>query len=107
MYGFIKLSVATGRGFDELCDAIHDRLTSDLDISDDSALVIENTRQKENLDRAALALRRASDAVNQSLPLDIVSMDIQEALEALGEITGEVTTDDILERIFGSFCVGK
>ena len=105
--GFIKLSVATGRGFDELCDAIHDRLTSDLDISDDSALVIENTRQKENLDRAALALRRASDAVQQSLPLDIVSMDIQEALEALGEITGEVTTDDILERIFGSFCVGK
>jgi len=105
--GFIKLSVATGRGFDELCDAIHDRLTSDLDISDDSALVIENTRQKENLDRAALALRRASDTVQQSLPLDIVSMDIQEALEALGEITGEVTTDDILERIFGSFCVGK
>jgi tRNA modification GTPase len=34
-------------------------------------------------------------------------MDIQEALEALGELTGEVTTDDILDRIFGSFCVGK
>ena len=105
--GFIKLSVTTGQGFDVLCDAIYGRLTSDLEVSDDSALVIENTRQKENLERASSALRRASDALDEGLPLDIVSMEIQEALEALGELTGEVTTDDILERIFGSFCVGK
>ena len=105
--GYIRLSVTTGQGFDVLCDTIYDRLTADLEVSDDSALVIESTRQKENLDRASSALRRASDALDGHLPLDIVSMEIQEALEALGELTGEVTTDDILERIFGSFCVGK
>ena len=46
-------------------------------------------------------------AAKHDVPLDIISMDIQEAIEALGEITGEVTTDDILDRIFGTFCVGK
>ncbi len=105
--GFLRLSVVTGQGFDELCDRIYERLTTDVHVSDDSALVIENERQRENLRRASASLEAARLAVSEDLPLDIVSMDIQEALEALGELTGEVTTDDILDRIFGSFCVGK
>ena len=107
MDGFVKLSVVTGAGFSELCSRITEKLTSDLGVSDESALVIENDRQKENLSRAVSSLQAARLAVESGLPLDIVSMDIQEALEALGELTGEVTTDDILDRIFGSFCVGK
>ncbi len=105
--GFMKLSVATGLGFNELCDRIHDKLTSGMDTADDGSLVIENERQRENLKRAMDALGSARLAVDNDLPLDIVSMDVQEALEALGELTGEVTTDDILDRIFSSFCVGK
>jgi len=107
MDGFVKLSVVNGAGFSELCSRITEKLTSDLGVSDESALVIENDRQKENLSRAVSSLQAARLAVESGLPLDIVSMDIQEALEALGELTGEVTTDDILDRIFGSFCVGK
>ena len=105
--GFLNLSVTTGLGFEGLCDEIASRLTSDASTSDESALVIESERQKENLLRAVQALEAAKAAVEASLPLDLVSLDIQEALEALGELTGEVTTDDILDRIFGSFCVGK
>ncbi len=105
--GFLKLSVTTGFGFRELCDRIVERLTSDIPAADDSAVVIENERQRENLSRAMSSLKAARLAVKEDLPLDIISMDIQEALEALGEMTGEVTTDDILDRIFGSFCVGK
>ena len=105
--GFIRLSVSTGQGFDELCSAIVSRLTQDLTVPDDSALVIESERQRKDLERAQTALAGAKLAVENDLPLDIVSMDIQEALEALGELTGEVTTDDILDQIFGSFCVGK
>ncbi len=105
--GFMKLSVATGYGFNELCDRIYEKLTSGIADSDDGSVVIENERQRENLARAMEALRSAMLAVDNDLPLDIVSMDIQEALEALGELTGEVTTDDILDRIFSSFCVGK
>ena len=105
--GFIRLSVSTGQGIDELCSAIVARLTQDLAVPDDSALVIESERQRKDLERAQTALAGAKLAVENDLPLDIVSMDIQEALEALGELTGEVTTDDILDQIFGSFCVGK
>ena len=105
--GFLSLSVSTGAGFTELCNAIVFRLTSEMVMPDDSAVIIENERQKSDLQRAEKALQEARTAVENDLPLDIVSMDIQEALEALGELTGEVTTDDILDRIFGSFCVGK
>lgn len=105
--GFVELSVATGDGFDSLCKAISAKLKSDIEITDDSSLVIENERQKENLERASKALNDANEHVKLELPLDIVTLDIQEALEALGEITGEVTTDDILDRIFANFCVGK
>ena len=107
MKGFVRLSVTTGLGFSELCEKITQKLTSDLAVSDESALVIESERQRENLSRSATSLSAAKLAIKEGLPLDIVSMDIQEALEALGELTGEVTTDDILDRIFGSFCVGK
>ncbi|MCF0262773.1 MAG: tRNA uridine-5-carboxymethylaminomethyl(34) synthesis GTPase MnmE, partial [Sphaerochaetaceae bacterium] len=86
---------------------IEKKLTSDIKTSSDEDIVIENARQRENLFRAIQALKEARLALDNNLPLDIISMDIQEALEALGEMTGEVTTDDILDKIFGSFCVGK
>jgi tRNA modification GTPase len=41
------------------------------------------------------------------MPLDMVALDVKEALDALGEITGEVTTSDILDHMFSRFCVGK
>ncbi|MBO4392993.1 MAG: tRNA uridine-5-carboxymethylaminomethyl(34) synthesis GTPase MnmE [Spirochaetales bacterium] len=107
LFGFLRLSVTLGIGFNELCRKIVEKLTSEVAVADESALVIENDRQRNNLGRAASSLQAVRLAVNEGLPLDIVSMDIQEALEALGELTGEVTTDDILDSIFGSFCVGK
>lgn len=103
----IALSVKTGLGFDKLCDEISRRLKKDIIIDDDSMLVIENQRQKDDLNTARSALISAKEHVLDDLPLDIVTLDIQEALEALGEITGEVTTDDILDKIFANFCVGK
>lgn len=106
-YKAIGLSVVTGEGFDILCSEITRRLTSDVESCGEDALVIESERQRENLARCYDSLNAASLAAKNKLPLDIVSMDIQDALESLGEITGEVTTDDILDRIFGSFCVGK
>lgn len=105
--GVVQLSCVTGEGFDELCSRIGELLTQDISRTSDEALVIQSERQKENLERCIESLNAAKMALDMSLPLDIISMDIQEALEALGELTGEVTTDDILDKIFGSFCVGK
>ena len=105
--GVISLSTVTGEGFEALCKRIVNLLMADIPQTGDDALVIQSDRQKENLQRCIESLEAARMALSVDLPLDIISMDIQEALEALGELTGEVTTDDILDRIFGSFCVGK
>ncbi len=103
----VLVSVVTGQGFQDLCNEISRRLTLDVQVQGDDGLVIESERQKTDLERCQNALDSAMMAAKHDVPLDIVSMDIQEAIEALGEITGEVTTDDILDRIFGTFCVGK
>ena len=105
--GFIAMSVKTGEGFDRLCKEIERRLTENLQTGSDDGLVIENMRQRDDLQRAKSSLSSAREHFNLGLPLDIVTMDIQEALEALGEITGEVTTDDVMDKIFSTFCVGK
>jgi tRNA modification GTPase len=105
--GVISLSTVTGEGFEVLCQCITSLLFKDIPQTTDDALVIQSDRQKENLQRCIESLEAAKMALDIDLPLDIVSMDLQEALEALGELTGEVTTDDILDKIFGSFCVGK
>lgn len=105
--GRLFVSVVTGEGFDELCSAIRERLMAGASIQEDGGLVIESERQRECLGRCKDSLDAAMIAARANVPLDIISMDVQEAIEALGEITGEVTTDDVLDRIFGTFCVGK
>lgn len=105
--GFIPVSALTGEGFSQLCDVIVGKLSKGMESCDEASVVIENSRQRENLKNAYDSLCAAKIAAKNELPLDIVSMDVQDALQQLGEITGEVTSDDILDKIFGSFCVGK
>jgi tRNA modification GTPase len=64
-------------------------------------------RQKELVDRARTALGEALELADRREPLDLIAPPLREAVNALGEITGEVSTADILETIFSTFCVGK
>ncbi len=77
------------------------------DMSDDNAVIVTNARHYNALRRAAEALDRATCGLNSGLSGDLVSQDIRECMHYLGEITGEITTDDILGEIFSHFCVGK
>ncbi|MCR4675990.1 MAG: tRNA uridine-5-carboxymethylaminomethyl(34) synthesis GTPase MnmE [Sphaerochaetaceae bacterium] len=104
---YLRLSVATGEGFNRLCDILTQKLESTITLPSSGDPVIENQRQKDNLDRASGALELALKHNQEGLPVDIIAPDVQEALLALGEITGEVTTEDILDNIFSNFCVGK
>jgi len=65
------------------------------------------TRQKTLVDAAAAALEQALALAKREEPLDIIAPLLREAVNALGEITGEVSTADILEEMFSRFCVGK
>lgn len=105
--GSFPLSAKRGEGFAALRDEMISRLRRDAQRPDGQAVVIESARQQEELKRASDALDRAVVLAGEDLPLDIVAVELGEALHALGSLTGEVASADILEQIFSRFCVGK
>jgi tRNA modification GTPase len=100
--GAIPFSALTGEGLDALRGAIHQALRGVGSVEDP---VLTNVRHAAALEGAVAALDRA----RASLPLseEIVLEDLRAALSALGEITGEVANDELYDRIFSTFCIGK
>ena len=78
-----------------------------LDSGTEPEIVVTNVRHKASLERAQASLVEVRRAIDQGLPPDIVAVDLQEARDSLEEIIGTVTNDDILDRIFSQFCIGK
>jgi tRNA modification GTPase len=73
----------------------------------DLALAVANRRHAEALERARAALARARAAAAAGEPGEIVALELRESLAAVGEVTGETVSEDVLERIFSRFCIGK
>ncbi len=69
--------------------------------------IVTNARHVQALHHTASAIQRTIDGLNNNVPGDLLAQDIREALHHLGEITGEITTEDLLGNIFGKFCIGK
>ncbi|MCP4456829.1 MAG: tRNA uridine-5-carboxymethylaminomethyl(34) synthesis GTPase MnmE [Cytophagales bacterium] len=69
--------------------------------------IVTNTRHFESLTRTSQALSKVLTAISENVTGDFLAQDIREALHHLGEITGQVTTDDLLDNIFSKFCIGK
>jgi len=70
-------------------------------------ILVTNLRHREALQRTREALQRALDGLDAGLSGDLLAVDHREALEQLGRITGAITPDDLLDHIFGNFCIGK
>jgi tRNA modification GTPase len=89
-------------------DVLEQRLGRDFRsaLSEDRILVT-NLRHRDALQRTREALQRALDGLNAGMSGDLLAVDHREALEQLGRITGAVTPDDLLDHIFGNFCIGK
>jgi tRNA modification GTPase len=101
----VATSAASGEGLGELESAIVKVVTKG-HMSPGEAIVT-NVRHQDALRRCEAHLGDALSAVEQGVPLDLVVIDVREALDALGEITGDTVDEDILDRIFSDFCVGK
>jgi tRNA modification GTPase len=71
------------------------------------SVVITASRHAQALDKAHQTLRHALETTRARLPGDFIAIDVRGALDALGEITGETVTEEIVHRIFQDFCVGK
>lgn len=69
--------------------------------------IITNARHYEALEKSRLAAQRVLDGLSSGIPGDLLAMDIREILHYFGEITGQITTDEILGNIFKNFCIGK
>ena len=68
---------------------------------------IPNLRQARALEKAAAHIRQAMDGIQQMSPSDVIVMDIRDAIGCIDEISGARITDEILDHIFNSFCIGK
>ena len=104
--GFVPVSAATGAGFDELEKLIYTKAMGSGRL-DAGEAVIDSQRQKDLIDRALDAIGNVKAGMAAQMPLDVVAVDLEEAACALGELTGEITSSDILENMFSRFCVGK
>ena len=89
--------------------AIKDVLSSLVDLGqlNTGDIIISNARHYSSLKDANQSLHSVLNAMEIGIPGDLLAIDIRGALHSLGEITGEITTDDLLGNIFGKFCIGK
>lgn len=73
----------------------------------EDSVIISNMRHYESLQKAQIAIGRVEEGLNLGLPSDLLTRDIHDCIDALGEITGQISSQDVLNNIFSKFCVGK
>ena len=101
----VYLSAVTGKGMDKLEQAVAALFPQGTDAQ--AGAMLTNARQAEAASRARAAVERGTDALRAGLSPDAVVADVEEALSALGELTGRTVREDVTARIFERFCVGK
>lgn len=102
----IEFSTIEEKGIDELYKAIEEIFNlQEMDCENND--IITNTRQKQYIILAKEAVKKARNSIENNMPVDITAICLKEILEQLSEITGENVTDDIINKIFSKFCLGK
>ncbi len=102
----IAVSCLTGAGIDALRDRIAAAATEGMETSDGDEIAI-GSRHRDALTRGSDALERAIAAMQSGVPLDLLALDLRVAAGAVGEVVGKTATDDLLDAIFSTFCLGK
>lgn len=104
--GAVRLSAKTGEGI----GALKARIAAELGPEEGAILAqapLTRVRHRIAVEKARTALARAASSVQEGLPLEFAAADVQEAAGALAELVGEVAPEEVLDAIFGQFCVGK
>ncbi|PIW69020.1 MAG: tRNA uridine-5-carboxymethylaminomethyl(34) synthesis GTPase MnmE [Ignavibacteriales bacterium CG12_big_fil_rev_8_21_14_0_65_30_8] len=102
----VKVSALTGEGITELFDLMKSKVFGNSKYSEQNAMVT-NERHYNCLLKTKESLNNALTSVSNKMSGEFISVDLRNALNNLGEIIGEVTSDDILNNIFTKFCIGK
>ena len=102
----VRLSIKNGDNLDELYHELIKMFNLN-QINLDNELTITNVRHQELINKAIESTKMAIDDLNNDMPIDIISINIKQILEHLGEITGDNISEDIIKSIFSKFCLGK
>lgn len=103
---YTRTSMNTGEGIEELEERMANEVLGGRAVTSDAPLV-SNPRHKAALERAENHLEAAEESILKGMADDFVTIDLTAALNALGEITGETVTEELLDTIFSKFCIGK
>ncbi|MCW9714326.1 tRNA uridine-5-carboxymethylaminomethyl(34) synthesis GTPase MnmE [Aliifodinibius salicampi] len=102
----LKISALEGEKIEELKKLMKQRALENKEY-DSSSLLVTSSRHRDALQKAQENVRSAIQALEQGMTGDFLAIDLRAALKDLGTITGEITTEDILDSIFSRFCIGK
>lgn len=102
----VSVSCVDGNGIEALKDALKARVWSG-DISSENLQIMINSRHQDALRRARAATDKTIEALRQNLTLELAAMDLHIAVNAVGEIVGKTSTEDLLDKVFSQFCIGK
>ncbi|MBI5799652.1 MAG: hypothetical protein HZA92_02850 [Verrucomicrobia bacterium] len=101
-----EVSCLTGAGIEALKDAIKQTVWAG-EIKAEMLQVMISSRHQDALQRARAATVRTAEALRDERSLELVAMDLRIAVNAVGEIVGKTTTEDLLDSVFSQFCIGK
>jgi len=102
----LNISATRGDGLEDLKDRIFESCLKDWK-EEREGVVVTNLRHKIAIQNAKTSLDRAVSALIENQPLEILALELRDSLDRLGEVVGVVTTEDILNKIFNNFCIGK
>jgi len=102
----VDVCCTSGQGIEALKDAIKSLVWAG-EIKAEMLQVAINSRHQDALNRARATTRQAADALRDDATLELVAMDLRIAANAVGEIVGKTSTEDLLDSIFSTFCIGK
>ena len=100
------ISLKEDEGLNQLKEAIKEEVFKE-ELNTDEDVFITKVRHKNALENALKAINRVQEANNQELPNDFLTIDLKECLDKIGEITGDTVSEDIMDKIFSDFCIGK
>jgi tRNA modification GTPase len=103
---YLRISALTGKGIEDLKSVILNENLKDWK-EERIGVVVTNIRHKQALDKASSHLEQALTCMTDRQPLEILAIELKDALDSIGEITGIVTSEDILNTIFNDLCIGK
>ncbi len=102
----INISILKNQGLEEIINKVNQMFfEGSINISDD--LIINNVRHKNLLIKAKNSLQEVLNSINNQMTIDFIEIDLKQAMENLGLIVGKTASDDLMDKIFNEFCIGK